>query len=54
MNNKVLVLDAINSTYWIAWNRVTNTFNDCPNPCRDLKIIVGGRNMKTVGAFSDN
>ena len=48
MNNRVLVIDAINSTYWIAWNRVTNTFNDCPNPCRDLKIIVGGRNMKTV------
>ena len=42
------MIDAINSTFWIAWDRVTNNFNDCYKTCRDLKIIVGGRNMKKV------
>ena len=45
---KFSITDAINTTYWIAWNRVTNNFNDCYETCRDLKVIVGGRNMKKV------
>ena len=39
---------AINNTYWIAWNRVTNSYNDCHKPCRSLNVMVGGRNMKKV------
>ena len=45
---KFSITDAINTTFWIAWNRVTNNFNDCYKTCRDLKVIVGGRNMKKV------
>ena len=43
-----LCIGAVNATFWIAWNRVTNQFNDCYKTCRDLKIIVGGRNMNKV------
>ena len=41
-----VLLDAIKSTFWIAYNRVTNQFNDCHKTCRDLKIILGGGNIK--------
>ena len=43
-----VLLDAIKSTYWIAYNRVTNQFNDCHKTCRDLKIILGGGNIKVA------
>ena len=43
-----VLIDAINSTFWIAWNRVTNQLNDCHKTCRDLKIILGGGNLKVT------
>ena len=43
-----VLLDAIKSTFWIAYNRVTNQFNDCHKTCRDLKIILGGGNIKVT------
>ena len=46
-----LCIGAVNATFWIAWNRVTNQFNDCYKTCRDLKIIVGGRNMNKVTQY---
>ncbi len=38
----------MNTTFWIAWNRVTNQRNDCPNPCKSLQISVGGKNYLQV------
>ena len=39
---------AINDTFWIAWNRVTNQRNDCFNPCMIVLTSVGGKNLITV------
>ncbi|XP_059079351.1 uncharacterized protein LOC131877632 isoform X2 [Tigriopus californicus] len=37
----------INTTFWIAWNRVTNQLNDCNVPCEVLSVSLSGKNMKT-------
>ena len=36
----------LNTTFWIAWNRVTNQFNDCPIPCDTLIVTLGKSNYK--------
>ena len=36
----------VNTTFWIAWNRVTNQFNDCPVPCDTLIVTLGKSNYK--------
>ena len=38
----------INTTFWTAWNRVTNQLNDCSDPCESLFINVGGKNLRSV------
>ena len=47
-DGNLFLIAAINTTYCIAWNRVTNSYNDCHKPCRSLNVMVGGRNMKKV------
>ena len=42
----------INTTFWIAWNRVTNQLNDCPVPCETLLVSLGAKNYE-VGQFSN-
>ena len=42
------VSDAMNDTFWMAWNRVTNQRNDCFNPCMIVLTSVGGKNLITV------
>ena len=34
----------INTTFWIAWNRVTNQKKDCLIPCSSLKVNLGAKN----------
>ena len=34
----------INTTFWEAWNRVTNQLNDCPVPCKTLLVNLGAKN----------
>ena len=36
----------INSTFWEAWNRVTNQLKDCPVPCDSLLVSLGAKNYK--------
>ena len=36
----------INTTFWEAWNRVTNQLNDCPVPCKTLLVNLGAKNHK--------
>ena len=36
----------MNKTFWIAWNRVTNQEQDCPNPCQILSISLSGKNYQ--------
>ena len=36
----------INTTFWIAWNRITNQFNDCPVPCDSLLVSLGAKNFE--------
>ena len=40
----------INTTFWIAWNRVTNQMDDCPVPCDTLLVSLGAKNY----AFKDD
>ncbi len=42
---------AVNGTFWIAWNRVTNQFNDCLPPCDTLPVGLGGKNTKEVAGL---
>ena len=35
----------INTTYSIAWKRVTNAMKDCNEPCRSLVVNTGGKNQ---------
>ena len=34
----------INTTFWEAYNRVTNQMGDCPISCHSLLINIGARN----------
>ena len=34
----------INTTFWYAWNRVTNQKKDCLIPCRSLSVNLGAKN----------
>ena len=34
----------INTTFWYAWNRVTNQKKDCLIPCRSLTVNLGAKN----------
>ena len=36
----------INTTFWEAWNRVTNQLNDCPVPCQTLLVTLGAKNQE--------
>ena len=36
----------INTTFWDAWNRVTNQQKDCPVPCDNLLVSIGAKNYK--------
>jgi len=45
--------DAMNDTFWMAWNRVTNQRNDCFNPCMIVLTSVGGKNLITTGIAND-
>ena len=36
----------INTTFWEAWNRVTNQLKDCPVPCDSLLVSLGAKNYK--------
>ena len=38
----------INTTFWIAWNRVTNQKKDCMIPCHSLQVTVGGKNYQNT------
>ena len=38
----------INTTFWIAWNRVTNQLNDCPVPCETLLVTLGAKNYEVL------
>ena len=40
----------INTTFWIAWNRVTNQMKDCTIPCRSATVNLGAKNYvnKTI------
>ena len=35
----------INTTFWIAWNRVTNQHNDCNSPCHLLMVDLGAKEI---------
>ena len=35
----------INTTFWIAWNRVTNQKKDCLIPCHSLTVNLGAKNF---------
>ena len=37
----------INTTFWIAWNRVTNQKKDCNVPCHSTTVHLGAKNYKT-------
>ena len=39
----------INTTFWIAWNRITNQKKDCLRPCRVTLVNVGAKNYKKLG-----
>ena len=39
----------INTTFWIAWNRITNQKKDCLRPCRVTLVNVGAKNYKQLG-----
>ena len=39
----------INTTFWIAWNRITNQKKDCLRPCRATLVSVGAKNYKQLG-----
>ena len=38
----------INTTFWIAWNRVTNQKDDCPVPCDTLLVSLGAKNYQVI------
>ena len=40
----------INTTFWIAWNRVTNQMKDCNIPCHSATVNLGAKNYvnKTI------
>ena len=44
----------INTTFWIAWNRVTNQQLDCNIPCHSLTVNLGAKNYQNqTGSRSD-
>ena len=36
----------INTTFWIAWNRVTNQKKDCNVPCHSASVNLGAKNYQ--------
>ena len=38
----------INTTFWIAWNRVTNQQLDCNIPCHSLTVNLGAKNYQNT------
>ena len=38
----------INETFWIAYNRVTNQYNDCDSPCHRLIVDLGAKETITL------
>ena len=36
----------INTTFWIAWNRITNQEKDCMVPCHTTLVNVGAKNYQ--------
>ena len=44
----------INTTYSIAWKRVTNAMKDCNEPCRTLVVNTGGKNYRQMNDTMDH
>ena len=40
--------DDINTTFWIAWNRITNQKKDCFPPCDATLVNVGAKNREEL------
>ena len=38
----------INTTFWVAWNRITNQKKDCFPPCDATLVNVGAKNYKEL------
>ena len=38
----------INTTFWIAWNHVTNQYDDCNSPCHRLIIDLGAKEISKL------
>jgi hypothetical protein len=38
------MLQKVNTTFWLQYNRATNQGDDCMAPCHSLMVVVGGRN----------
>ena len=38
----------INTTFWEAWNRVTNQQSDCPIQCQVLMVSLGAKNYQVL------
>ena len=38
----------INTTFWIAWNRITNQKKDCKAPCETTLVNVGAKNYQKI------
>ena len=43
------VPEDVNTTFWIAWNRITNQYKDCLGPCHATLVIMGAKNCKHLG-----
>ena len=37
----------INTTFWIAWNRLLNHYKDCNVPCHSTTVNLGAKNHQT-------
>ena len=44
----------VNTSYWIAWSRITNQESDCLPPCKSLIINVGARDNEVGGDDDDD
>jgi hypothetical protein len=39
----------VNTTFWIAWNRITNQNKDCLEPCHETLVNMGAKNFMQLG-----
>ena len=48
-NDRICTNDEdINTAFWIAYNRVTNQYNDCETPCHRLIVDLGAKEVITL------